>query len=275
MENLLQKLKETVSYLEDRTDNYKPEVGIILGTGLGNLSDEIEAHATIPYEDIPHFPVSTVKSHGGNLIFGTLNGKRVVAMQGRFHHYEGYTMQQVVYPVRTMKLLGIDLLCISNASGGLNAKQSTGSLMIINDHINLMPENPLRGKNYDELGPRFPDMMKTYDKALVAKGMEIAKANGIDCMEGVYCGVPGPNLETPAEYKYINIIGGDAVGMSTVPEALAAKHMELKIFAISAITDMGYPPEAIQETSLEDVIAAAGEAEPKMTLIIKELIGQL
>ncbi len=274
MENLIEKINETVSFIQTKT-NFKPQYGIILGTGLGNLVNEIEIEHTLEYADIPNFPVSTVESHKGKLLFGTLGNKKVVAMQGRFHYYEGYSMQQVTFPVRVMKYLGIEILFISNASGGLNPNYRNGHLMILNDHINMQPEHPLRGKNYNELGPRFPDMLHTYDNDLIAKGMAIAKENNIDCHEGVYVSVQGPCLETPAEYKLFHIMGADAVGMSTVPEIIVAKHMELKVFAISVITDMGYPKELIQETSLEDVIKVAKTAEPKMTLILKRLIETL
>lgn len=274
MENLLEKIKETVNFIEAKV-NFKPQYGIILGTGLGNLVNEIEVVATLEYGDIPNFPVSTVESHKGKLIFGLLGGKKVVAMQGRFHYYEGYSMQEVTFPVRVLKFLGIEILFLSNASGGLNPNYRNGHLMILNDHINLQPEHPLRGKNENSLGPRFPDMLHTYDKNLIKKGLEIAHQNNIDCHEGVYVSVQGPCLETPAEYKYFHIIGGDAVGMSTVPEIIVAKHMELNVFAISVITDMGYPKELIQETSLQDVINVAKVAEPKMTLVLKELIASL
>jgi len=271
---MIAQINESVKFIQGRTD-FKPQYGIILGTGLGNLVGEIEPIATIDYADIPHFPVSTVESHKGKLIFGMLGGKRVVAMQGRFHYYEGYSMQQVTFPVRVLKFLGIEILFISNASGGLNPNYRNGHLMVLNDHINLQPEHPLRGKNYDELGPRFPDMLHTYDRKLIEKALAIAKEENIDCHEGVYVSLQGPCLETPAEYKFLNIIGGDAVGMSTVPEIIVAKHMELKVFAISVITDMGYPKELIKETSLEDVIKVAKTAEPKMTLILKRLIESL
>ena len=274
MEDLLKKIDETVAFIKEKVP-FQPQYGIILGTGLGNLAEEIELEYELSYADIPHFPVSTVESHKGRLIFGKLNGKNVVAMQGRFHYYEGYSMQEVTYPVRIMKFLNIDALFISNASGGLNPGYQNGDLMILRDHINMQPAHPLRGKNHDTLGPRFPDMLKTYDKGLIEKGLEIATAHNIRCHKGVYVSVPGPCLETPAEYKMFHIIGGDAVGMSTVPEVIVAKHMELTVFAISVITDMGYPEENIQETSLEDVIAVASEAEPKLTLIVKELIGSL
>ncbi len=274
MEFLLEKIDETVKFIQAEI-NFQPDYAIILGTGLGNLAEEIELVAELPYNRIPNFPVSTVTSHKGRLIFGHLNGKKVVAMQGRFHYYEGYTMQQCTFPVRVFKYLGIKTLFISNASGGLNPSYQNGDLMVLRDHINMQPEHPLRGKNYDELGPRFPDMLKTYDKALVQRGVEIGKEHGFRIHAGVYVGVQGPTLETPAEYKMFHIIGGDAVGMSTVAEVIVAKHMELPVFAISVITDMGYPEENIQETSLEDVIRVASEAEPKLTTVLRELIGSL
>lgn len=275
MKKMLEKLDEAVAYLQKKTHGFQPRFGLILGTGLSNLTDKMEVVHEIPYEKIPHFPVSTVKSHKGKLVFGQLAGKPVVVMAGRFHYYEGYSMQEITFPVRVLKYLGIELLCISNAAGSLNPDIKTGHLMIIRDHINLMPDHPLRGKNYDELGPRFPDMLKTYDPVLNQQAMDIAYKHQIPCHQGVYVGVQGPTLETPAEYKYMHIIGGDAVGMSTVPEIIVAKHMELKVFAISVSTDMGYPPELIQETSLEDVIKVAQESEPKVTTIITELIAQL
>lgn len=274
MSELLDQIQETVDYIKSKID-FAPEYGIILGTGLGNLGEEIEMVGELPYQEIPHFPVSTVESHKGRLIFGNLNGKRVVAMQGRFHYYEGYSMQQVTYPVRVLKFLNIKALFISNAAGGLNPNYQNGDLMIIRDHINLQPAHPLRGKNEDKLGPRFPDMLKTYNKDLIAKGLEIAAKNNIRCQAGVYVSVSGPCLETPAEYNMFHVLGADAVGMSTVPEVIVAKHMELTVFAMSVITDMGYPIENIKETSLEDVIRVANEAEPKLTQVMRELIGSL
>lgn len=271
MHNLLKKIKKTTAFIQERV-NLQPRFGIILGTGLGNLVNEIDIKYQMSYDEIPNFPISTVESHHGKLIFGYLGNKPVVAMAGRFHYYEGYSMKEITFPVRVLKALGIELLFISNASGGLNPAYQTGDLMILNDHINLLPDHPLRGKNENILGPRFPDMLHTYDKNLIAKGLEIAKQKNIRCHEGVYVAVQGPCLETPAEYKFMHIIGGDTVGMSTVPEVIVAKHMNLKAFAISIVTDMGYPPENIKETSLEDVLKVAGEAEPKMTLLLKELI---
>lgn len=274
MDNIIESLNEAVGFIRHRI-KFQPDYGIILGTGLGNLVSHIKIEAEINYSLIPHFQVSTVESHSGKLIFGTIGNKKVVAMQGRFHYYEGYSMDDVVFPVRTMKMLGIQKLFISNAAGSLNADINKGDLMIIRDHINLQPSNPLIGPNDYELGPRFPDLFAAYDKSLIAQALEIAKENNITCHAGVYVSVPGPNLETPAEYNYLHIIGGDAVGMSTVPEVLAAVHMGLPVFAISVITDKGYPVEAIEPVTVEDVIAVAKTAEPKMTMILQELINRL
>lgn len=275
MENLIEKIKQTASFIQSKTQ-LKPKYGIILGTGLGNLVNEIEVKHQLEYSDIPNFPVSTVESHKGKLIFGLLGKKPIVAMQGRFHFYEGYNLQQVTFPVRVMKQLGVERLFISNAAGGINLNMEIGDLMILSDHISqFLPDQPLRGKNYNELGPRFPDMSHPYDKEMITKALEIAKQNKIRCHTGVYAVVPGPCLETPAEYKMMFNAGADAVGMSTVPEAIVARHMNMPVFAISVITDIGYPPEKIKEVSLEDVVAAAKIAEPKMTMIIKELIAPL
>jgi purine-nucleoside phosphorylase len=270
---MLDKIKETTEYIKNIVGD-EPQVGIILGTGLGALVNEIDIIETIPYESIPNFPVSTVESHSGKLIFGTLGGKRVVVMQGRFHYYEGYDMQQITFPVRVMKFLGIEKLFISNASGGLRIDQEISDLMILSDHINLLPDNPLRGKNHNELGPRFPDMSDAYDGDLIAKALEIADKNNIKVHTGVYAAVPGPNLETPAEYKYLSIIGADAVGMSTIPENLVARQMGIPCFAISVITDIGVEGK-IKKVTVEEVIEAAAKAEPKMTLLMKELIGAI
>lgn len=270
IEIMLDKIKETVNYIQSEY-NHQPEFGIILGTGLGALVKDIEIEKEIAYQDIPNFPVSTVESHHGKLIFGKLSGKRVVVMQGRFHYYEGYSAKEITFPVRVMKFLGIKKLFISNASGGLNPEQEISDIMIMTDHINLHPEHPLRGKNIDELGPRFPDMSEPYDHEMIAQAIEIAKKHRIKAHTGVYASVTGPTLETPAEYKYFRIIGADAVGMSTVPECIVARHMGIPVFAISVITDLGVPGK-IEEVSAEDVIMAASSAEPKMTLIFKELI---
>jgi purine-nucleoside phosphorylase len=270
---MLEKINETVAYLQERTHQFKPQFGIILGTGLGGLVKEIETEFTIPYSEIPNFPISTVQGHSGNLIFGRLNGKAVIALQGRFHYYEGYSMEQVVFPVRVMKFLGIKTLMLSNASGGVNPDYEIGEIVILRDHINLFP-NPLIGKNSDELGPRFPDMSEPYKKSYIALAENIAKRMNIRVQQGVYVGLTGPTFETPAEYKYIKIIGGDLVGMSTVPEVIAAKHMGLDCFCISICTDLGVEGKII-ETTHEEVQHVARQQEPKMTMIIKELVGEI
>ena len=270
---MLSQIKETTSYIQDRI-KMNPKYGIILGTGLGALVNEIEIETIIPYEEIPNFPVSTVESHSGKLIFGMLGGKSIVVMQGRFHYYEGYSQQQITFPVRVLKYLGIEMLFISNASGGLRKDQEISDLMILKDHINMLPDNPLRGKNFEELGPRFPDMSEAYDRSLIEKALNIARENNIKVHTGVYAAVPGPNLETPSEYKYLSIIGADAVGMSTVPENLVARHMGIPCFAISVITDLGIEGK-IKKVTLEEVIQAAAIAEPNLTLLIRKLISSL
>ncbi|MBL4676003.1 MAG: purine-nucleoside phosphorylase [Mucilaginibacter sp.] len=271
---MLESINHTAQYIKSRIGDFEPEVGIILGTGLGGLVTEIEVEKQLMYSNIPDFPISTLEFHSGKLIFGTLGGKKVVAMQGRLHYYEGYNMQQITFPVRVMKMLGIKTLFVSNASGALNPAFRKGDLMIIEDHINLQPMNPLIGRNDSELGPRFPDMSEPYKYDLINKGLTIAKANNITCHKGVYVAVTGPNLETRAEYKYLRIIGGDAVGMSTVPEVIVANHMGLPVFAISVLTDEGFP-EQLKPVSVEEIIAVATAAEPKLTLILKELIAGL
>jgi purine-nucleoside phosphorylase len=270
---MLKKIKETIDYLE-KDGAFKPEIGIILGTGLGGLVNEIEITRSIPYQSIPHFPVSTVDGHLGQLIFGVMNGKKIVAMQGRFHYYEGYTMQELTFPVRVMKYLGIKLLVLSNASGGVNPNFEVGDIMLIEDHINLMKDNPLIGKNDEEVGTRFPDMSHSYDPELITLTLKIAEQHGIRLRRGVYAAVSGPTFETPAEYKYIRTIGADAVGMSTVPEVIAARHMGLRCLAVSVISDLGVPGKIVEITHKE-VILAASTVEPKMTRIIKELLATL
>ena len=270
---MLEQFNESIAFIQSKT-KVTPSIGIILGTGLGGLDKEIEVIDEISYAEIPHFPVSTVESHSGKLIFGKLGGKDVVAMQGRFHYYEGYDFKQVTYPVRVMKLLGIDRLIVSNASGGVNPDFIVGEIMILNDHINFFPGNPLIGKNIDELGPRFPDMSEPYDPTMIQLAKDIAKENNIRIAEGTYLGLTGPTLETPAEYRFVRVIGADAVGMSTVPEVIVARHMELPVFAISIITDLGVPGK-IKKVSLEEVIEVASRQEPKMTLILKELISRI
>ncbi|MBK0403976.1 purine-nucleoside phosphorylase [Adhaeribacter sp. BT258] len=267
----MQQYFETVAYLQNRAGEFMPEFGIILGTGLGALVNDLVIYDTIPYDEIPFFPVSTVESHSGKLILGELAGRKVIVMQGRFHYYEGYTMEQVAYPVRIMKMLGIQKLFVSNAAGGLNPEYNTSDLMVITDHINLQPTNPLIGKNLDELGPRFPDMSEPYDEELIHLAKIISKEEEIALQFGVYVSVPGPMLETKAEYRYLGLIGADAVGMSTVPEIIAARHMGLPCFAVSVITDMCVPGK-IKKVILLDILEAAAKAEPRMTLLIKSLI---
>jgi purine nucleoside phosphorylase I, inosine and guanosine-specific len=270
---MLKRIKVTADYIKGRIQG-SPKVGIILGSGLGGLVNEIDIKTSIPYGEIPDFPVSTVEGHQGRLIFGDLGGEQVLAMQGRFHYYEGYSMTELTFPVRVMKQLGIEYLFVSNASGGLNPEYKVGDLMIISDHINFFPEHPLHGKNYDELGPRFPDMSEVYSKVLRSKAKLIATKNNIKVHEGVYTGVQGPTFETPAEYKMFRILGGDAVGMSTVPEVIVARHMGMNTFGISIITDSGVPGEIV-EISHEEVQEIASKAEPYMTLLLKELIKAL
>ncbi len=270
---MYKKIVETTEFIHDAVP-FKPEIGVILGTGLGGLVNEIDVKYELNYSDIPNFPVSTVESHSGKLIFGTLGGKNVIAMQGRFHFYEGYDMKQVTFPVRVMKMLGIKNLFVSNASGGVNPDFKVGEIMIINDHINLFPEHPLRGENLDQLGPRFPDMSQTYDAKMIKLALTIAEEHNIDVSTGTYVGLTGPTLETPAEYKYMRVIGGDTVGMSTVPEVIVARHMDIPVFAVSIITDLGVPGK-IRKVTLEDVVAVANEQEPHMTIIMKELISRI
>jgi purine-nucleoside phosphorylase len=268
---LYDKIQEALAFIRTQTD-FKPDFGIILGTGLGGLADEMEVVCAIDYSDIPHFPVSTVESHAGKLVFGLLDGLPVVAMAGRFHYYEGYSMEEVTFPVRVLKFLGIKRIIISNVSGGTNPDFKAGDIVFLKDHIYFQPENPLRGPNEDRLGPRFPDMLNIYDRQLNAKAQEIAKAKGIRAFEGVYLCLQGPNLETPAEYVYIHRLGADMVGMSTIPEVIVAHHMALPVFVISVISNQSYPPEVIIEVSVEAVIAMAREVEPKMSYIVKEVM---
>jgi purine-nucleoside phosphorylase len=273
MQQMLKKIKETTAFIQ-KNISIKPEIGIILGTGLGGLVNEIEIKHEMPYEAIPNFPISTVDGHSGKLIFGMLGGKKVVAMQGRFHYYEGYTMEELTFPVRVMRFLGIERLFVSNASGGVHPDFEIGDLMIITDHINLLPDNPLMGRNYTELGPRFPDMSEAYDKAMIQKAIELAKGLNIKYQTGVYAAVSGPCFETPAEYVRVRNTGADTVGMSTVPEVIVARHMSIPCFAISIITDLGVPGKIV-EVSHEEVIKVANEAEKRMTLLMKELISSL
>ena len=268
---MLQKIQETAEFLKSKMRT-SPETAIILGTGLGSLVNEITEKYEIEYKDIPNFPLSTVEGHSGKLIFGKLGGKEIMAMQGRFHFYEGYSMKEVTFPVRVMRELGIKTLFVSNAAGGMNPEFIIGDLMIITDHINMFPEHPLRGKNIP-YGDRFPDMSAAYDKGLIAMAKEIAAEKGIRVVEGVYLGTQGPTFETPAEYRMFHRMGGDAVGMSTVPEVIVARHCGIRVFGISVITDLGVEGIVV-ECSHEEVQKAADEAQPKMTTIFREIVNR-
>ncbi len=267
---MLEQIKQTAEFLKKKLPG-ETKIGIILGTGLGNLVTQITEPVEIPYESIPNFPVSTVEGHSGRLIAGKLGGVNVLAMQGRFHYYEGYNMKEVTFPVRVMKAIGIDTLLVSNASGGVNPDFEIGDLMIITDHINHFPEHPLRGKNHNELGTRFPDMSEAYSKDLIKKAKHIAAKNNIKVVEGVYVGTSGPTFETPAEYVYFRRMGADAVGMSTVPEVIVAVHSGMRCFGISIITDLGVPGKIV-EVSHEEVQQIGNSVQPLMTLIMKELV---
>lgn len=270
---MIEQIKETAAYLREQSAEM-PKIAIILGTGLGDLVNHIDVEKEIPYADIPHFPVSTVQGHSGKLIFGKLGGKKIVAMQGRFHYYEGYDMKQVTFPVRVFKEIGVETLFVSNASGGMNKEFQVGDVMIITDHINLFPENPLRGKNYDELGPRFPAMTEAYSHALIDMADDIAREDNLHLMHGVYVGTPGPTFETPAEYEYFRVIGGDAVGMSTVPEVIVANHAGMRVFGVSVITDLGGKDIDVAP-SHEEVQQAAVKAQPVMTHVIKKMLERI
>lgn len=267
---MLNKITETANYIKAKVEII-PEIAIILGTGLGALVENIKKAQYIPYEEIPNFPISTVEGHKGNLIFGQLGNKQVMAMQGRFHYYEGYDMKEVTFPIRVMQQLGIKTLFVSNAAGGMNKEFKVGDIMIITDHINLFPENPLRGKNYSELGPRFPAMTEAYSKRLIQKAKIIAKNENINIKQGVYVGTAGPTFETPAEYEYFRIIGGDAVGMSTVPEVIVANHASIEVFGISVITDLG-GKDITEVPTHEEVQKAAINAQPQMIKLMENLV---
>ena len=269
---MLERIQETAAFLKDKMHT-RPETAIILGTGLGSLVNEIEDKYEISYETIPHFPVSTVEGHSGKLIFGKLGKKDILAMQGRFHFYEGYAMTEVTFPIRVMKELGIKTLFVSNAAGGMNPDFEIGDLMIITDHINFFPEHPLRGKNMP-YGPRFPDMSEAYNKELIRKADEIAAEKGIKVQHGIYIGTQGPTYETPAEYKMFRILGADAVGMSTVPEVIVANHCGIRVFGMSVITDLGVEGKIVEVTH-EEVQKAADKAQPLMTTIMRELINRV
>lgn len=266
-------LSEAFEYIRKQYDGI-PRVGIILGTGLGGLVEEIEIEKTISYNHIPHFPISTVESHFGRLIFGKIGDKEIVAMQGRFHFYEGYSMKEITFPLRILKMLGIETLFISNAAGGLNPDYRKGDLMIIDDHINLQTANPLTGPNLSKFGPRFPDMSRPYDPGLIQEAQAIAREQNFRVHTGVYVAVIGPNLETRAEYRFLRMIGADVVGMSTVPEVIVARHMDLKTFALSVITDE-CDPDNLEVVDVAEIIRVAGEAEPRMTHLLSHLIREL
>jgi purine-nucleoside phosphorylase len=270
---LFDKIQESVAYLQQFI---KQEIstGVILGTGLGGLSDIVNIELSIPYADIPHFHTSTVQSHAGKLLIGAIAGKKVVMMSGRFHYYEGYDMEAVTFPVRVMKALGVSTLIISNAAGGMNKQFGIGELMLIEDHVNLFPEHPLRGKNDERLGARFPDMSEPYDKQLIALAQDIAKEQGLKVHTGVYIGLQGPTFETPAEYRWLHTIGGDAVGMSTVPEVIVAIHSGIRVFAASIITDIGISDVPVKIT-LEEVLEAAAHAAPQLAQLVYTLIAQM
>jgi purine-nucleoside phosphorylase len=271
---MLGQIEFTTRNILQQTSNFSPEIGIILGSGLGRLVEEIDVAYSIPYSEVPNFSAATVKGHSGQLIFGKLGGKKVMAMQGRFHFYEGYSMHEITFPVRVMKSLGIKTLIVSNASGGMNPNFKVGEIMIINDHINFFPTNPLIGKNYDALGPRFVEMSEPYKKTYVELAKKIAKENNIHVSEGVYLGLTGPCFETPAEYRFFHRIGADVVGMSTVPEVIVARHSGMDVFGISIVTDLGVEGY-VQKVSHEEVLRVASEQEPKISLIVRELVKRI
>jgi purine-nucleoside phosphorylase len=271
---MLEQIASTTKSILQRSNGFRPTVGIILGSGLGALAEEIKAAHVIPYSEIPGFPQSTVKGHGGNLILGELGGKKVVAMQGRFHYYEGYTMQQITFPVRVMRSLGVETLIVSNASGGMNPAFRVGEIMIIRDHINLFPGNPLIGPNIDELGPRFVDMSRAYNHGYIDIARKVAAENKIAVSDGVYAGLTGPCFETPAEYRYLWRMGADVVGMSTVPEVIVAKHSGMEVFGISIVTDLGVEGH-VESVTHEEVLHIARIQEPKLAKIVTGLISRI
>lgn len=268
-----EKVQQTVQYINEKTNNFNPEYGVILGSGLGSFTDDINIEFTLPYVEIPNFPVSTVEGHKGALVFGTIGTKKVVAMQGRFHYYEGYDMKEVTFPVRVMKYIGVQKLIVSNASGGVNPNYKVGSIVLLKDHINMMPEHPLRGENDSRFGPRFVNMSEPFSRKMIAKAKEIATTLEIPVQDGIYLGLQGPTFETISEYRMVKILGADCVGMSTVPEVIVARHMELETFGISVITDMGNE-DNIETITHNEVLEAARKAEPHVRKLIKELIQQ-
>jgi purine-nucleoside phosphorylase len=270
MLHIYDQIQESVRFIRSKWQG-TAKVGIVLGTGLGNLAKQIKADVTFPYEEIPHFPRSTVETHAGNLVVGTLNGIPVAAMEGRFHAYEGYDPKQITFPVRVIKALGAEMLVVSNACGGMNPQYQTGDIMVIEDHINLLGINPLVGINDDRLGPRFPDMSEPYDKKLIDLALEVSRRENFVAHKGVYVAVLGPNLETRAEYRFLRGIGADVVGMSTVPEVLVAVHSGMKVLGLSIVTDMALP-DALKPAVVEEIIATANEAEPKLTKIVSGVL---
>jgi purine-nucleoside phosphorylase len=273
MKEWIAKVEQTADYLRSRT-RVQPQLGIILGTGLGGLVREIEATDVIPYDQIFNFPIATVESHAGRLIFGKLAGKDVMVMQGRFHYYEGYTMAQITFPVRVMKALGARAMVVSNACGGVNPVYAAGDIMLMSDHINFMGDNPLLARNEESLGPRFPDMCEAYDRGLIALAERVALQQGIKVQKGVYMAFSGPNLETAAEYRMARAMGADVVGMSSVPEVIVARHAGLKVLGFSIITDMGLP-DALKPASLEHILKVAGEAEPKFVRLVTQVVAEI
>ncbi len=269
---LYDQIQTTVAYIRQHSDNFQPQIGLVLGTGLNGLAAGIETVAVLPYETLPHFAQSTVEGHAGKLILGYLNGVAVAALAGRFHYYEGYEMSAVTFPIRVLKFLGIERLLISNAAGSVQPHLQAGDLVFIKDHINLHAQNPLRGSNDERLGLRFPDMLRAYDRPLNQVALDLAKDKNIRAFEGVYVGTQGPNLETPAEYNFFNIIGGDVVGMSTVPEVLVAKHMDLPVLVVSVVSNRCYPIEELTETTLEEVLAVVEVAAAKLETIVLDLL---
>ena len=265
-----EQVQETVSFIKEKT-NFTPEYGVILGSGLGNFTEDIQIEFSLPYSEIPNFPVSTVEGHKGALVFGTIGDKKVVAMQGRFHFYEGYSMKEVTFPIRVMKYLGVQKLVVSNASGGVNPNYEVGSIVILKDQINMMPEHPLRGKNDERFGPRFLNMSEPFSNNMISVAKALAKNLKIKVQDGIYLGLQGPTFETLAEYKMVKILGADCVGMSTVPEVIVARHMDIECFGLSVITDMGNE-ESIESVSHHEVLEAAKKAEPNVRRLIKELI---
>ncbi len=265
------KIEEAKNYITDQ-GGFECKQAVVLGTGLGNLSDQIQIQTAIQYADIPHFPTSTVESHKGQLLFGTLDGVPIIVLAGRFHYYEGYSMKELTFPIRVLKFLGVDIVYMSNVSGSVNPNFKPGTVVLVKDHINTHPENPLRGFNDERLGPRFPDMLHTYDATIREAVMAIAQAKKIDLHEGVYLSLQGPNLETPAEYHYYHTIGADLIGMSTVPEVIVARHSGMRVCVLSIVSNLCYPISAITETTIEEVIAIANKAEPKLTTIVRQLV---